>query len=362
MRTDKKYFSKIILSGMILVFLFFVGILYFSFKKEDVIFNTNINTNIGASLQSKDNEIIPPPMEEKKVPRKIDGILFLTKENLDTYPQAIIIENFIDARPLFGLNEANLVYEALAEAGITRFLAIYSGVDVIEKIGPIRSARPYFLDWAEEYQAIFSHCGGSPEALKLIDKTQIFDLNEYFNSSYFWRDQTKNSPHNLFTSTELLNNYWQKFKNKPVINYQDWLYKDFKLNNDYLVASEITINYSQPFYQVVWKYEKENNNYQRFINNEPDIDGLNNFYFANNIIVQKVKTTILDEIGRKQMITIGQGEAFIFLDGIVVNGSWRKNKKGERTKFFNSSNEEIQFNRGKTWINVVPSNLKILYN
>src|SRR3989344_7322518 len=144
---------------------------------------------------------------------KLNGVK-VDEANQVSLAAAIMVENQIDARPPSGLAQAKIVYEILTEATITRFLAIYDLSENLQKIGPVRSARPYFIDLALEYGALYAHSGGSPAALeRLKDDDSISNLDEFFgyNSGYFWRDNQRSAPHNLYTSSSLLaeakNNY-----------------------------------------------------------------------------------------------------------------------------------------------------------
>ena len=137
-----------------------------------------------------------------------------------------MIENMVTSRPQSGLDRANLVYEALAEGGITRFLAVFASGEEIEKIGPVRSARTYYLDWAKELSAAYIHVGGSPEALRLIPQYDILDLNQFYNSPNFWRAKERAAPHNLYTSSELLARAVVSKKWGPTGSFESWELKN----------------------------------------------------------------------------------------------------------------------------------------
>ncbi len=311
--------------------------------------------------QEQEELKITPIIEKRRMPRQMDGVL-VAEEKANLYPIAITIENMVEARPTSGLSKANLVYEAITEGGITRFLAFYASDEEIKKIGPIRSARPYFLDWTEEFKAFYLHVGGSPEALKKISQYQIFDLNQYFNGKYFWRAKNRSAPHNVYTSSKLLS---QALKDKKIPlegNYQPWLFKDEnEVKGDQPKINKITINYSTFPYQVGWEYSPLDNTYKRFQAEKPqtEADGLE--IKAKNVIVQVVKTYILDEIGRRRKETLGEGKALIFQDGQVIKGKWIKKTRGARTRFYDNLDQEIKFNRGTTWIQVVSSEKMINY-
>src|SRR3989339_236076 len=125
--------------------------------------------------------------EEIKIRRSLDGVYVSIGEE-NNYPVAVMIDNHPGARPQSSLARANLVYEAEAEGGITRYLAIYADLNDLKEIGPIRSARPYFIDLARETSALYVHVGGSAGALAMLAQNKIPDMNEFYNGKYFWRD------------------------------------------------------------------------------------------------------------------------------------------------------------------------------
>lgn len=291
------------------------------------------------------------------VRRLIDGVYVKSgKENIP--PVAVIIENHVDARPQAGLSKANLVYEAEAEGGITRFLAIFASGDEIEKIGPVRSARPYFVDWAHEFSALFAHCGGSPEALVKISKENIFDLNEYYNEKFFWRDKTIASPHNVFTSSELLNNYLAG-KNINEGKFLSWEYKEDETLENSSEENEIIIGFQLSDYVVKWEYDKENNNYTRYTGGQIHKDAEDNEIKAKNVIIEYVKAEVIDEKLRLKMENIGEGKAFVCMDGKCEKGEWRKISAVARTRFYNQNGEEFKLKAGTTWVEIVKSTYSI---
>ncbi len=299
------------------------------------------------------------------VRRYIDGVYVKPGEE-NPYPSAVIIENHPDARPQFGLAQANLVYEAEAEGGITRFLAIFAGGQNLKKIGPVRSARPYFVGWARGLSALFAHSGGSPEALAQIAQENIFDLNEFYNEKYFWRDKSKNAPHNLFTSSEKLDKYLE-LKNKKQGTFLSWRFKDDE-NREGLSseASElspvggIAINFKSPEFAVKWKYDARNNDYVRYMGGQAHIDASGKDIRAKNIAIMYVKARVIDEKLRLKMEYIGTGKAFICLDGKCEEGEWRKKTDASRIRFYKKNGKEFIFNAGITWIEAVRPEINVI--
>lgn len=159
----------------------------------------NLNNTSGLTPEVKETNT---KVEPKKYYAPYTGVE-VAKEVLDKIPYMAIIENSQAARPQSGLYAADMVFETLAEGGIPRFIALYQSEDS-QKIGPIRSARPYFIDITREYNLPFAHCGGSEEALQAINRDKLMGMNEFYNGSFFWRDKERIAPHNLYTSSEKL--------------------------------------------------------------------------------------------------------------------------------------------------------------
>ncbi len=288
--------------------------------------------------------------------RCIDGVFVENGEN-NLYPIAIIIDNHIDARPPSGLSEANLVIEAEAEGGITRFLAIYANNEKISKIGPVRSARPYFVDWANEFSAVFAHCGGSPEALVKIKADSLNDLNEFYNDIYFWRDKSKIAPHNVYTSSDLLLSFIKK-SDLEKGKYFCWDYKEDIDETDRPLDSKIEIEYRSVSFSAVWQYDRTNNSYDRYISEKLHKDATGEKISAKNIVIQYIEAEEIDELLRLKLEHIGSGRAVVCLDGACEEGTWKKRSKTARTRFY-LNNNEVKFNAGNTWIEVVGPDYKV---
>jgi hypothetical protein len=287
--------------------------------------------------------------------RKIDGVL--TEEaKANLLPVAIVVENYKDVRPQNGLSSANVVYEALAEGGITRFLAIYSDGTDIKTIGPVRSARHYFVDIAEEYGGLFAHIGGSPQALGVLSyQDYITDLNQFGYSQYYWRDEAIPAPHNLFTSTEMMSFAIRDLIGENVQgDYDAWQFADeAELNARPETEINVKINYGLDDYAVEWKYNKENNIYQRLNAGAEHKDkNTDSQITAKNMIVQFAETSLIDT-ERLDIKTIGEGDALIFVNGESIIGTWKKEERGARTKYFDENGEEVEFARGNTWVQIV---------
>ncbi len=283
--------------------------------------------------------------------RAIDGVYVKSGEE-NFYPLAVVIENQSDARPQAGIAQANLVYEVEAEGGITRFLAIFASQSNIAKIGPVRSVRPYIVDWAEELSALLVHCGGSPEALVKISQEEISDFNEFYHGGYFWRDISRTAPHNIYTSSANLTKYLQD--NKLIQgSFLSWKFKDDLALGLRPASSTVNIAYRAPDYSVQWRYNKKNNDYVRYLASEIHRDESGQIIKAKNIIIEYIKAEVIDNELRLKMDNLGSGKVIVCFDGECLEGSWEKPTSTSRTRFYNRSGVEFAFNAGTTWIEVV---------
>lgn len=283
----------------------------------------------------------------------------LGSEKVYGRPLAVVVENHRAARPQFGLSDACLVYEFLAEGGITRFLAIYTHGDV-SQIGPVRSARPYLIQTAREYGAVLVHCGGSPEAYAMLSGDPAH-IDELRNSSTFWRMKTRRAPHNLLTSTERLLarvaglGLDERLDREGFgLRFPGWLFSYRPVASPENDGERIVINYGGS-YSAEYIYDGKTNRYTRYMAGEPHIDGLSGKPIeVSSVIVQHVETEVVDEAGRLKMDLSGTGKAEVFTGGRRIEGSWRKIGDG-RTVFVDGKGQLVRLNPGKVWVQVVPT-------
>lgn len=279
------------------------------------------------------------------------------KEDLsDKRPVAIMFDNQKDARWQAGLGEAEIAYEFLVEGNITRYMAIYlkNSPDVI---GPIRSARPYYLTALLEYDSIYVHCGGSPQAKEEIVSLGIDEVDCMSARGYvFYRNNKvgKKAPHNLYTNMNDIRKYEKEKGFDTKANYEKIPFNDKNEELDGEIANEIQINYAK-YNQTSYKYDEELEAYIRYKDGEAHIDESNNKNLtATNIIVQEAETSVLDDQGRLEISTIGQGSGKYFTRGKYININWEKEDKYSKTKYFDEDQNEIKLNPGNTWIQVTP--------
>ena len=294
--------------------------------------------------------------KETRVPAPYTGLLvdpIIAKRT----PLAVVIENHPDARPQSGYPKADLVYETVAEGGITRTLAIFQSQDVSE-IGPVRSARLYFIDWLSELGGVFIHVGGNIDALDDIDSKKIPDINLFYFGNYFWRSTDRYAPHNVYTTTEKLYGALTGAGLPLTSTLTPINFKKDAAVKDRPPSQNISINFSSPQFVAAYQYDPINNEYLRSIGGVVHTDKTTGEQIkTKNIVVQyEPMTDIITRYGEQavKIETLGRGQAIVFQDGIAIPGFWEKSTRASRTKFTDQAGKEILLNPGQTWFEIVP--------
>jgi hypothetical protein len=339
------------------------------------------------SVPTPTSEFEEDPNVPKTEPCPLDGELH-TKQAKEEWekrrPLAVMIENSVDARPQSGLSSADVVYEAVAEGGITRFMAIFlcSRKDV--QVGPVRSARTYFVDWLSEYDALYAHVGGAntpgpANALGQIIDYDIKDLNQ-FSIGYptFWRDyerlgRTVATEHTMYSTTHKL---WAVGEKRGWIatdsaglrwdnKFTPWKFKDDAPEG---TVAKISLNFWEGYndFLVEWSYDRACNCYHRNTGGSPHIDlNTKQQLSAKNVVVHfMVESHANDGYENNAHLLYadkGKGNALLFRDGTVVEGTWSKPTRLARERFLDKSGKEVVFNRGAIWIETVPEGSKVNY-
>jgi len=283
-------------------------------------------------------------------PSPLTGVL-TTKEQAERRVIGVMVENSPAARPQSGLAKASLVYEAVAEGGITRFLVFYLEDDA-NRIGPVRSARAYYLPWVKELDSSYAHVGGSSIALPLIQNYGIKDLDQFSNSQYFWRDSARYAPHNVYSTTKRLREAGNShdWEDRNQINAWDFQDTEPKSENQ---ISTISVDFSSALFNVEYQYDKKTNSYKRYLAGEPHKDSNDDWIAPKNLLVQAVDQRLSGDGQHMEMDTVGADDAYLFRDGKVFKGEWKKTDLDSRTEFTLESGEEMVFTRGKVWVHVV---------
>lgn len=269
---------------------------------------------------------------------------------------AVMIENSMDARPQSGLNQANVVFEAIAEGGITRFVALFQDTEP-DYVGPVRSVRPYYLTWLLGFDAAVAHAGGSAEALSLINQWHVKDLNH--NSSYFWRVNNRVAPHNLYTSIAKLHEY-ESSKGYGKANFTPLPRKAKEQPAATPTAKTININLSSANFNVHYDYDAASNSYLRSEGGAPHKDEKSGSQLSPKVVVALVIPQGKNDIYTTYQ-TVGTGQVFIFQDGTVTTGSWKKASNESNYTFTSADGKPIQLNPGQTWFTAVGNAGSVTY-
>lgn len=304
---------------------------------------------------AEENNVLTAVVEEKEVQ------IFKGNDR----PIAVMIDNHDDAWPQAGLQRAYMVYEIIVEGGETRLMALFKGADDVEKIGPVRSARHYFVDYAMENDAIYTHFGESPQAASDIKKYSIAEIDGISeDGTTFWRVKDKAAPHNAVTSME---NLIQSAKNK---NYRMTSSEESVLNyvtdevnlEDGQGAVSVTIPHSQ-LQTVSYEYDEENKVYERFARKEAQVDwDTDEPITVKNIIITFCDNYTLSDAenkGRQGLKNIGTFDGYYITNGKAIKIKCIKNARDEKTVYQDLNGNEIDVNDGNTFVHICPTDADV---
>lgn len=293
--------------------------------------------------------------------KKITKKIHIVDPDSKTRPVAVMINNNHQAWPHAGLQDAYITYEIIAEGGITRMMAIFKDQDTA-KIGSVRSARPYYIDYALENDAIYVHYGWSEDAKNDISQLDVDDINGLTASSVFWRDTSlkKATEHTVFTNMKKINSY-AKEKNYDRDTNKDLLLNysvdeiSLKKKENAQKADNVLIDYSY-YTNTSYTYDSTNKVYKRSMSGTAEVDSVTGKqYTAKNIIVAKIKNYSYDSYGRQKLDNIGTGEGYYITDGYAVPITWTKTSRTSQTKYKYTNGKEIKVNDGNTYIQIQPT-------
>ncbi len=299
-------------------------------------------------------------------PSPLTGVV-MALELADRPITGVVIENHPNSRPQSGLSQAGVVYEALAEGGITRFLAFFLE-NRPATIGPVRSLRTYFVDWGLEFNSPVAHAGGNADALDLIRPLKLKDIDGLtIGAPTFYRVNDRYAPHNLYTNSDLLDTQEARYNyNQPASFTPSPRKADSPPPAGAPVPHPtININYSYSGFQVTYQYDPATNDYARFMAGAPHIDrNTGTQIHVKNIVIQYMPTSFgTTRIGEQTVImgTPGSGQAVVVRDGTAITGTWSKASHTSRTALLDAGGKPIPLNAGNTWYSVVPTDKTATY-
>lgn len=305
--------------------------------------------------------VVEVPKEEPKKetePSRLSGLQ--VKPELNKRPvTGIMIENSPDARPQSGLRDAGVVFEAIAEGGITRFLALFQEGQP-DHIGPVRSVRPYYVDWVHGFDAAIAHVGGSSDGLAKIKSDGVKDLDQFANPKPFKRVSNRYAPHNMYTSMAGLDELSQSK------GFTSSTFDSFPRKDDQPLAAPtaktLNFNISGQIYNPQFDYDTATNSYKRSHSGKPHKDEKSGEQLAPKVVIAAVINYGIAPNGvNSKYDNLGSGKAYIFQDGFVTQATWNKPSGGEQITFKDDGGRPIKLNAGQTWISVVASADRVSY-
>ena len=376
---NKKSSSGILIILAILV-LVAAGVFIYKYINMQRTLISNETLGVGKNEENEENEVLVVPDKKVQIYTGTDR------------PIAVMIDNHTGAWPQANLDKAYLVYEIVVEGGETRLMALYKGQD-LEKIGPVRSSRHYFLDYALENDAIYVHHGWSPQAESDISTLKINNINGISESSKdFWRVKDKSSPHNMFTSMESIlkiaerKEYETTSTQKSVLNYTAY---EFDLSEKYEVevieeeiteenvtttleetnktkaktATTVTIPHSK-LQTVKYEYNEETKTYTRYARKKLQTDYITGEpVTTKNIIITMCDNYTLNDSenkGRQGLKNIGTFDGYYITNGKAIPIKCTKTAREKQTVYKDLEGNEIEVNDGNTFINICPISAEIV--
>lgn len=301
----------------------------------------------------------PEPPKPTTEPSKLTGLPVKLAVNKQPVI-GVMIENSPDARPQSGLRQAGVIHEAIAEGGITRFLALYLD-ETPKKIGPLRSARPYYLRWNLPYQAPYAHVGGSAKALAEIPRLGIRDLDQFHNPSIYERVSYRYAPHNMYSGVDKMlklakEKGWKNSTFTPLLR----LAEEKPLEKPLVTTVTLNVSYGQ--YNLVYNYDKKSNSYDRVMGGTKHTDEVSGKQLSPKVVVAMVTDYGIDPNGVNSVYrTTGKGTAYIFQNGTAIKGTWHKKNDKAMLEFRDKKGKTIALNPGQLWITAMGAESQVSY-
>jgi hypothetical protein len=300
------------------------------------------------------HKVVPKPVVTPPQPTSALTGLTVSAEQAARPVTAIMIENSPDSRPQSGILHAGVVFEAIAEGGITRFLTLWQEASP-QLVGPVRSLRQYYLDWLTPFDASVAHVGGSAKSLEQVRGGGYVDLDQFFNPGSYWRATDRYAPHNVYTSFAKLDALNQA-KGHTHSTFTGFVRKK-ETPSAAPNATKIQVHISGPLYDSAYNYDRASNSYLRFNGGTPAMDREFGQLNPKTVIVMKVQeSTVLEDGYRQSINTIGDGEVWVFQDGSIDHGRWHKADQKAQLTFTNDAGQVMALNPGQTWITAIPVN------
>ena len=385
MKTDKKEIVNMFaISIMILILV--LSLSFMGCKAKTAVETTAANVTAAGETTAEQTSAPETTAEESPNPNEITGNINMfsgqeiSDSVLNSRPFAIMIENSPDARPQSGIINADVLFEAVDEGGVTRFVSVFSSKNP-DLIGPVRSTRPYYAEVARGFDPVLVFWGTAPQFYIVVanlgldylaplgDSTGNSSITANFvdpgsgEGKDALRDATRAAPHNAYVRLPRMKEIAKSIGYSLEGGQSPFKFKVDAPAGDRGNITDITIDFSSADFKVEYKYDSATNTYLRSSGGKPSLDRESGKQMAfNNVIVlfTDIKNSG-DEAGHMLIRTTQTGEAYYFIDGKVIEGTWGRNSVLEPFSFKDKDGKTILINRGKTYVSMVSGTEQLGY-
>jgi hypothetical protein len=301
---------------------------------------------------------VPTP---RLVPAPLTGLLVSPEEAI-RHPIAVMIDDHRDARPQSGFNAAAVVWQAPAEGGIPRYMLVFQD-SVPASVGPVRSARQYYIEWAAETNAVYVHAGGSPGALATLRSQGrgqlVWNADEFrYGGTYLWRSPDHVAPHDVYTDGDNLQAMAAAVGATDAPVPAAWTFGPALRAEARPFGTTLTVTY--PYETITYRYDVATNSYRRYIDDaaEPQVDAADGLVVApSNVVILRMRFGSLNdghpEKHRLDADDVGSGAAIISSNGRIIRGSWSKDSVAGPTRLFDAAGQPVTLTAGQTFVQVI---------
>jgi hypothetical protein len=306
----------------------------------------------------------PTPTPEL-VPAPLTGRL-VTKRDAAQHPIAVMVDDAPAARPQSGFNAASVVWQAPAEGGVPRYMLVFQD-QMPTDVGPVRSARDYFISWAAEWNAVYGHVGGSPGAIATLrakgNGQLVYNADEFrWGGIYYRRISGRSSPHNVYSDAKSLRKMATRVgaENGPL--EAAWKFAPDAPLEDRPSGGIIRVAYS--YNSIEYRYDRASNSYLRGVSGQAkQVDAATGERVApKNVVVMFVSFAPLNDGSNKHRLearVVGSGKAWIAANGRTIKGTWKKSSLPGSTRFYDEAGKPVTLTVGQTFIQVMPLGSKV---
>lgn len=331
-----KKHEKSVLAVLVVVIILIGGSISYLFQ------NLQFDSAVATSTKKKVEEKIYSPLTGVEV----------SDEDSKRPVTGVMVENSPEARPQSGIKDAGVVFESVAEGGITRFLLLYQEGKPAT-IGPVRSVRPQFASWVAAFDAGLAHVGGSDIPLQKLRSGQIKDLDQFFNAKAYARVSNRAAPHNVYTTDDKLQTL-NKSKGYANSNFTSWKRVKKEVPSTAPTATSIAVPISTGVFAVNYTWDQATNTYLRSEGGAPHNDREQGRIAPKVVIVMQVPHDVIKDSNNYSYPDVNtSGKAWLFQNGVVAEINWNKTGDKQQIKLTDAAGKAVELNPGQTWISAI---------